>query len=43
MGEAAGISLAEGETAVYRPLGRSRFALVDRVRAEEWRALRRAG
>jgi len=42
LGEAAGISLVEGETAVYRPLGRSRFALVDRVRAEEWRALRRA-
>jgi len=42
LGEAAGISLVEGETAVYRPLGRARFVLVGRVRAEGWARLRPA-
>lgn len=39
LGEAAGISLAEGETAVFRPLGGRRFELVGRIPADDWAAL----
>jgi virginiamycin B lyase len=35
-----GISLDEGETLVFRPLGRSRFRLVDRVQPGEWAQVR---
>jgi hypothetical protein len=32
--------LAEGEIAVLRPRGASRFSVVGRIRPEEWAALR---
>jgi virginiamycin B lyase len=38
---AAAVSLEEGEAAVFRPRGRSRFRLVAKVRPSGWAALRR--
>ena len=39
---AAGISLEEGEAAVFRPRGKGRFRLVATVRPSGWAALRRS-
>jgi phosphohistidine phosphatase SixA len=36
---AAGLQLAEGEAAVFKPLGKDGFQLVARVRPDEWRGL----
>ena len=41
LGAATGLSLEEGEAAVFRPLGGRRFRLLGRVPAERWDALRR--
>jgi phosphohistidine phosphatase SixA len=40
VGDATGLTLEEGETLVFRPLGNSRFRLVGRVLPQEWAALR---
>jgi Histidine phosphatase superfamily (branch 1) len=37
--DATGLTLEEGETLVLRPLGSSRFKLLGRILAHEWRAL----
>jgi broad specificity phosphatase PhoE len=37
-----GLTLEEGETLVFRPLGNSRFRLLGRILAGEWRTLRPA-
>jgi phosphohistidine phosphatase SixA len=42
VGDTTGHTLAEGETLVFRPLGSSRFRLLGRVLAREWRTLRPA-
>ncbi len=39
--EATGLTLEEGETLVFRPLGHSRFRLVGRILPADWAALRR--
>jgi virginiamycin B lyase len=38
--DATGLTLDEGETLVFRPLGNSRFRLVGRIRPADWAALR---
>jgi virginiamycin B lyase len=38
--DAAGLTLEEGETLVFRPLGNSRFRLVGRIAPEEWKTMR---
>jgi virginiamycin B lyase len=38
--DATGLTLEEGETLVFRPLGNSRYRLVDRILPREWSALR---
>jgi phosphohistidine phosphatase SixA len=40
VGDMTGLTLEEGETLVFRPLGSSRFRLVDRILPREWRTLR---
>jgi phosphohistidine phosphatase SixA len=40
VGDATGLTLEEGETLVFRPLGNSRFRLVERVLPPEWATLR---
>lgn len=40
VGDMTGETLDEGETLVFRPLGNSRFRLLDRVLPAEWRTLR---
>lgn len=40
VGDATGLSLEEGETLVFRPLGNSRFRLVGRILPRAWAALR---
>ena len=43
LGEAAGISLDEGEAAIFTPDGKGATKLAGRVQAEEWRALKPSG
>jgi phosphohistidine phosphatase SixA len=43
LGEAAGLSLDEGEAAVFAPDGKGATKLVGRVQADGWRALRPPG
>jgi virginiamycin B lyase len=38
--DATGLSLEEGETLVFRPLGRSRFRLIGRILPRDWSVLR---
>jgi virginiamycin B lyase len=38
--DATSLTLDEGETLVFRPLGNSRFRLVGRIEPDEWRSLR---
>jgi virginiamycin B lyase len=40
VGDATGLSLEEGETLVFRPLGNSRFLLLGRIPAQAWETLR---
>lgn len=40
VGDATGLSLEEGETLVFRPLGNSRFRLLGRIPAQAWETLR---
>jgi virginiamycin B lyase len=40
IGEATGVTVEEGETLVFRPLGASRFKLLGRILAREWSTLR---
>ncbi len=40
VGDATGLTLAEGETLVFRPLGGSSFRLVGRILPRAWAALR---
>jgi len=40
VGDATGLTLEEGETLVFRPLGSSRFRLVGRILPRAWAALR---
>jgi phosphohistidine phosphatase SixA len=40
VGDATGLTLEEGETLVFRPLGGSRFRLVGRILPRAWAALR---
>lgn len=42
VGDTTGLTLAEGETLVFRPLGSSRFRLLGRILPAEWRTLRPA-
>ena len=39
--DATGLTLDEGETLVFRPLGNSRYRLVGRIAAGDWSALRK--
>lgn len=41
IGAATGISLHEGETAIFRPDGRGGSKLIARVHADGWKALGR--
>jgi phosphohistidine phosphatase SixA len=41
VGDATGLTLEEGETLVFRPLGPSRFRLLGRILAGDWADLRR--
>jgi virginiamycin B lyase len=38
--DATGLTLEEGETLVFRPLGNGRFQLVGRIAPDEWKAIR---
>jgi hypothetical protein len=38
--DTTGLTLAEGETLVFRPRGSSRFRLLGRILPREWRTLR---
>jgi phosphohistidine phosphatase SixA len=40
VGDTTGLTLAEGETLVFRPRGSSRFRLLGRILPREWRTLR---
>jgi phosphohistidine phosphatase SixA len=42
VGDTTGLTLEEGETLVFRPLGSSRFRLMGRVLPREWRTLKPA-
>jgi phosphohistidine phosphatase SixA len=42
VGDTTGLTLEEGETLVFRPLGSSRFRLLGRVLPREWRTLKPA-
>lgn len=41
VGDATGLTLEEGETLVFRPLGNGRYRLVGRIAPDEWSALRK--
>jgi len=40
--DTSNLTLEEGETLVFKPLGNSRFRLLGRILAREWRTLRPA-